>query len=113
MRAPIKVAWILGTAVVSALLIGTSAAWAQTDPAQVAKGQRIYEERKCAACHVIKGKGGKAGPELSDVGAKREIQWLNSFMKDPKAIVPKAKMLPFKGTEFELEALVAYLASLK
>ena len=93
-------------------------AWAQTDPAQVAKGEKVYLEKKCALCHAIKGKGGTAGPaargpELSDVGAKRESQWLKTFMKDPRTVVPKAKMLPFKGNDEELEALVGYLGSLK
>ena len=113
MRAPIKVGWTLGTAVLSALLFVTSIVWAQGDPAQVAKGEKVYLEKKCTVCHAIRGQGGKVGPELTMVGAKRDAEWLRMFMKGPKAMVPKAKMLPFKGSEEELEAMVAYMASLK
>ena len=88
-------------------------AWAQIDPAQVAKGEKVYLEKKCAVCHAIRGTGGKAGPELSEVGAKRDEPWLKTFMRDPKAMNPKSKMPPFRGTDEELEALVAYLASMK
>lgn len=113
MRAPVKGDRMPGAAIAVPLLVVASMAWAQSDPAQGAKGEKVYLQKKCAACHMIKGKGGKAGPELSDVGAKRDAQWLKTFMKDPKAVVPKAKMMPFKGGDEELEALVAYLSSLK
>ena len=38
---------------------------------------------------------------------------MKTFMKDPKVLVPKAKMMAFKGGDEELEALVEYLGSLK
>ncbi len=34
-------------------------------------------------------------------------------IKDPKSVNPDTKQPPFKGTDEELEALVAYLMSLK
>lgn len=109
---------VRGIALVGALLLGTTAVCAENVPPLIAKGETVYAEKKCAVCHAIKGKGGTAGPaargpELSDVGAKRESQWLKTFMKDPRTVVPKAKMLPFKGNDEELEALVGYLGSLK
>jgi cytochrome c2 len=98
---------------IGALLVNQAIAWAQTDPAKIAKGQAVYAEKKCSLCHLIRSHGGKVGPELTMVGAKRDAEWLRMFMKEPKAMVPKAKMLPFKGTDEELEAVVAYMASLK
>ncbi len=95
------------------LTLAAGFAWAQGNQALVAQGQRIYQERKCAVCHAINGQGAKSGPDLTAVGAKRDATWLKAFLKDPKAANPKAKMLPFKGTDEELEALVTYLASLK
>lgn len=104
---------LLGT-----LLLTITGAWAQAAPALIAKGEKVYAEKNCALCHVIKGKGGTVGPmargpDLSTVGAQRNAQWLKAFMQEPKAVNPKAKMMAFKGTEEELEALVAYLGSLK
>jgi mono/diheme cytochrome c family protein len=94
------------------LLLGGNTVWAQGDPL-IMRGKQIYAEKKCAVCHMIKGKGGKTGGDLSDVGAKRDEQWLRAFIKDPKSMNPKSKMIIFKGSDQELDSLVAYMASLK
>ena len=104
---------VLETAIVGALLLGMIEVFAENLPPLTAKGETVYAEKKCAVCHAINGKGGKVGGELDEVGAKREAQWLKTFMKDPKAVMPNAKMPPFRGTDEELEALVAYMTSLK
>lgn len=87
--------------------------WAQPDPATIVRGETVYAEKKCAMCHAIKGKGGKSGGDLTTVGAKRDAAWLKQFTKEPKSVMPNAKMPPFKGTEQELEAVVAYMTSLQ
>ena len=112
MGARLPILLMLGNVLAVPLLFAVSMAWAQIDPARVADGEKVYLEKKCAVCHAIRGTGGKAGPELSAEGTKRDAQWLKTFMRDPKAVNPKAKMPPFKGGDEELEALVAYLASL-
>lgn len=99
-----------------ALLNSATMAWAQAD--LIAKGEKVFADKKCIPCHAIKGKGGTVGPtargpELSTVGANRDAQWLKTFLKDPKAVNPKSKMMAFNGTDEELEALVAYLTSLR
>ena len=63
--------------------------------------------------HTIDGKGGKSEPDLTDVGARRDSEWLMNFLRDPKSMVPRAKMLPVKATDEELSALADYLSSLK
>ena len=108
-----QVAILFGT-----LLLAITGAWAQADPALIAKGEETFADKRCVPCHAIKGKGGTVGPlargpDLNTVGVQRDAQWLKAFMKDPKAVNPKAKMMAFKGTEEELDALVAYLGSLK
>ena len=77
------------------------------------EGKKLFEERRCGMCHAIGGQGGKVGPDLADVGTKRDGDWLKKFLKDPKGTVVGAKMLPVKATEEELTALVEYLLSLK
>jgi cbb3-type cytochrome oxidase cytochrome c subunit len=62
---------------------------------------------------MIQGKGGKSAPDLSDVGTKRDAQWLKRFLTSPSAVMPQAKMPSFKGSADEREALVAYLLSLQ
>ena len=107
-----------GLMLISALVLAATGALAQADSALIAKGETTFADKRCVPCHAIKGKGGTVGPlargpDLSTVGAQRDAQWLEAFMKDPKAVNPKAKMMAFKGTEEELEALMAYLGSLK
>ena len=80
---------------------------------EIEKGKKLFEERRCGMCHAIGGQGGKVGPDLSDVGTKRDGDWLKKFLKDPKGTVTGAKMLPVKATEQDLTALVDYLLSLK
>jgi len=100
------------------LLLAITGAWAQADSSLIEKGEKTFAGKKCVLCHAINGKGGTVGPlargpDLSTAGAQRDAQWLKAFMKDPKAVNSKAKMMAFKGTEEELEALVAYMGSLK
>lgn len=93
------------------LLVGT---WAVAAPeSSVQNGQRIFSERKCAACHTLQGTGGKVGPDLSTVGATRDEAWLKAFLSNPKSVYPNTIMPPFRGTDEERDALAAYLRSLR
>lgn len=83
-------------------------------PPDLAKGAAVYEAQGCAACHVLKGTGTAAGPDLTKVGAKRDQPWLKRFIKNPEAVVPGSAMLPFADLPDEdLDALAMYLASLR
>lgn len=86
--------------------------FAQTDEA-ILRGQDVFHANKCIRCHSIEGTGGKFGPDLSHVGSHREMSWLLTFLKDPRSLIPQGKQPPFKGTDQEREALVAYLSSLR
>lgn len=83
------------------------------DDAKVKQGEKIFAERQCAACHAIQGKGGPVGPDLTKAGSRRDEAWLKKFLPDPKSVAPQTMMPPFRGTKEELDALVAYLLSLK
>ncbi|PYT32097.1 MAG: hypothetical protein DMG58_10790 [Acidobacteria bacterium] len=43
-----------------------------------AKGERIFHDQACAHCHMVKGRGGRLGPELTRVGAARAVAYLRS-----------------------------------
>lgn len=112
----IEMRFLLSVAVMillGGLLPPTRAIGADQDSSLIIKGEKLYAERHCSACHMIQGKGGKIGPDLSDVGKRREADWLSKFLKDPNRTVTGAKMLPVKGSEEEISALVTYLRSLK
>jgi mono/diheme cytochrome c family protein len=99
--------------IVFSVLLSAGMFLVERDPGQAATGADVYHQKKCHVCHTINGKGGKFGGDLSHVGAKRDAQWLTTFLKDPKAANPETKMSPFKGSDEELQDLVAYLLTLK
>jgi mono/diheme cytochrome c family protein len=78
-------------------------------------GQELYE-KKCKVCHSIKGDGGKQaekGGALDGVGAKHDAAWLKAYLEDPKSKNPDGKMPKLKLAPEELDALVAFLGTLK
>ena len=78
-------------------------------------GQALYE-KKCKACHSIKGEGGKMkdkGGALDGIGGKQDAAWLKAYLADPKSKVPDAKMPKLKLEPAEIDALVGFLGTLK
>ena len=77
-------------------------------------GEAVYEATKCSRCHTI-GEPGvkKLGGALDGVGSRRDATWLREYLLDPKSKVDEARMPAVELPEAELEALIAYLLSLK
>jgi mono/diheme cytochrome c family protein len=47
-------------------------------------GERLFfGKQKCAGCHMVKGRGGHLGPDLSRVGAARSISYLIESIREP------------------------------
>jgi cytochrome c oxidase cbb3-type subunit 3 len=47
-------------------------------------GERLFfGKEKCASCHMIQGRGGHLGPDLSRVGAGRSIAYLTESIREP------------------------------
>ena len=67
----------------------------QALPPALAKGAGVYEAQGCSACHVLRGTGSAAGPDLTRVGARRDEAWLKGFIKDPAAVRPDSPMPPY------------------
>lgn len=89
-----------------------------------AAGQAIFEGQACAGCHTITGTaaGGTRGPDLSDFGARARLGAgavdntpanLRAWITDPSSIKPGALMPGFQLSDDQLDALVAYLESLR
>jgi cytochrome c2 len=77
------------------------------------KGEKVYKDAKCSVCHKLGSTGGKMGPDLTKVGATRDLAWLSKYLANPKAENPKNKMPPVKAKGADLDDLIAYLLSLK
>jgi cytochrome c oxidase cbb3-type subunit III len=49
-----------------------------------AAGERLFfGAQKCVACHMVKGRGGHLGPDLSRVGAARSLAYLTDSIREP------------------------------
>jgi nitric oxide reductase subunit C len=79
------------------------------------EGKALYQQ-KCKVCHSVAGDAGKMadkGGKLDGVGAKRDAEWLTKYLRDPKSVMPEAKMPKLKMTDQELADYVAYMLTLK
>jgi len=93
-------------------LLSSFPALAQDDSG-AAKGQEVYAAQKCAMCHSIEGKGNKNNP-LDGVGSKLSSDQIRKWIVSPKEMKADSKMKAYPSlTAGDLEALVAYLSSLK
>jgi putative heme-binding domain-containing protein len=57
-------------------------------PGSSAHGAGVYDSNGCAACHVIAGRGGIVGPELTAIGALRGAAYLRDAIVKPAAAHP-------------------------
>jgi len=90
------------------------------DADQIKKGESVYTAQKCQMCHAIAGKGNKANP-LDGVGGKLNADGIREWITHPSDMTAKTKStkkppMPDKYGSLpaeDLDALVAYMASLK
>jgi len=85
----------------------------EVDSSKAKEGEQIYQEYACYGCHQVNGKGGEIGPDLSGVGSRLQPEYLAAFLRNPQAFIPGSSMKISGLWEEEVQALVAYLMSLK
>jgi cytochrome c oxidase subunit 2 len=89
-----------------------------------AAGQRVFMREACAGCHTINGTQaiGTIGPNLTDVGSRLTIGagWLENtppnmkqWILNAQSVKPGSLMPPIPLSSGDVEAIVAYLESLK
>ena len=98
------------------ICLGVAAAAAAQDAK--AKGEAVYTAQKCSLCHSIAGKGNAKG-SLDGVGSKMTADEIRSWITDAKGMTAKTKatrkpeMKAYTLPKDDVDALVAYLSSLK
>jgi mono/diheme cytochrome c family protein len=105
--------------VAAAVVVLGASARAQ-DAKMIEAGKKVYEAQKCATCHMIAGKGNKLYP-LDGVGTKLSAADIKKWITSPaemEAKLPKPPTLKMSSRKYnlkdaDLDALVAYLESLK
>jgi mono/diheme cytochrome c family protein len=103
----IAMVWCLGMATTAA-----------GQDAPVASGEKLLVAQKCLLCHSVGGKGNKKGP-LDGVATKLTADEIREWIVDAKGMTAKAKstrkpvMKPYALPKADVDALVAYLSTLK
>jgi putative heme-binding domain-containing protein len=60
----------------------------QASSGDAAKGKTIFEGKgECLNCHRVNGRGGRSGPDLSDIGELRRPADLEQSLIEPAAVV--------------------------
>jgi putative heme-binding domain-containing protein len=60
-----------------------------------ARGERIFSHSAgCAVCHMVQGRGGVLGPDLSRVGGARSVSYLTEAIRDPDKELSSAMLDP-------------------
>ncbi len=52
-------------------------------PGDAARGRTVYEKQGCSGCHIIEGRGGSLGPELTRIGLSRGAAHLSESILEP------------------------------
>lgn len=99
--------------------------WARTPTDTLAaRGQEVFMAGRCVLCHAIAGTpaGSRVGPDLTHVASRRTLAAgtlpntrgnLAAWITDPQGIKPGANMPPNALSPADLDALLAYLGTLK
>jgi putative heme-binding domain-containing protein len=64
---------------------------AAAERGDAARGEQIYQAKdkgNCAQCHMIDGRGGRLGPNLSRIGASRSAAALEREIRRPGEVIP-------------------------
>jgi len=86
--------------------------WMPPGPPEVA-GRILMERKSCFRCHRIDGKGGEVGPDLTGVALRKLPDWMDEFLRNPRALRPQGRMPRPKLTDEQRRAVVAYLTTLR
>lgn len=101
------------TLLLVAIVLTGSCVQAQDRGALAARGQRVFQDQGCYGCHTVGKTGTPIAPDLSRIGAKHDQAYLVRWLKDPSIQRPSAHMPKLDLSESEVEALAAYLGSLR
>jgi mono/diheme cytochrome c family protein len=84
---------------------------ASADPAA---GASLYGESFCASCHAVQNAagnlvGGDVGPELTRVGSKVKPEWLQAWLRNPRAYDAETAMPHYRFSDPQVATLSGFL----
>jgi putative heme-binding domain-containing protein len=69
-------------------------------PGDPDKGKLVFERAQCTKCHIVDGRGGTSGPELSGIADRRGLEALR------EAVVFPEKQLPLDASGYQAYRVV-------
>jgi cytochrome c oxidase cbb3-type subunit 3 len=70
----------------------------------------FYSTAACGTCHMVNGKGGRLGPDLSSVGGSRSFEYLVESMRNPSKRLAQGDSEPLKDFSQEYETVTVVMA---
>ena len=72
----------------------------------LAEGQKIFSgDGNCSLCHMVGGKGGRVGPDLTTVGSRRSPIFLAEKIRDPNKHLSPGPLDPAREWPLDAEAV--------
>jgi cytochrome c1 len=95
-------------------LAGDTATLSAKAAADPAAGASLYGESFCASCHAVQNAagnvvGGDVGPELTRVGSKVKAEWLQAWLRNPRAYDSGTGMPHYRFTDPQVATLSGFL----
>jgi cytochrome c oxidase subunit II len=79
----------------------------------IEQGTQLFFTQGCYGCHTVGKVGTPIGPDLSHVGGQYGLSYLTGWLRDPSSQKRTAHMPKIDLNEQEIQALAAYLSSLR
>jgi len=78
------------------------------------RGRALFTTYACVGCHTVAGLShGNIGPELTEIGNKRKVDFLLTKLEKPRFNQPQSLMPPFQIPLVDRQDLVTFLKSLR
>ena len=92
-----------GTRQTATYVLSLSRTASRPGPGNAERGAAIYTSSGCGSCHVVGGRGGILGPELTSIGSRRGPAYLRESVVKPAASHPPGylvvRAVPASGPE--------------
>lgn len=69
-------------------------------PGDPVAGKQVYDKHGCANCHSVNSQGAAIGPDLTDVGRRRNLKYLEESIVKPDADIP----VPYRAVQVVMKS---------
>jgi cytochrome c oxidase subunit 2 len=113
MRVATLLAVLLLAPITTVVAADPDAPAADSRAALVEQGKKLFVSQGCYGCHTVGAMGTPIGPDLTHEGRRRSEAYLLAWLRDPTSQKPTAHMPRIELAPGDIEALAAFLDSLR